>query len=183
MQSLSFAKHNSPNMTKSLQKSFKRAQKPFFFVRTNIHQDLINAQEDKGPQFDETSVLEKVKKDCFENLKGLIHDENDIFLIDNKVTEKYDFDRLRGDVVSKLLERRSESFLQSLNYVMYEKYTISEDEKRTAQIKDYIERHGISGIEDFYHCQISSLKDTEINLAVTGNSGTGKSSFINAVRG
>ncbi|XP_046843662.1 uncharacterized protein LOC124437779 [Xenia sp. Carnegie-2017] len=181
---LIFCKTRFTNYDKELAKEVsKELKRPFFFVRTNIHQDLINAQEDKGPQFDETSVLEKIKNDCFENLKGLIHDENDIFLIDNKVTDKYDFDRLRGDVVSKLLERRSESFLQSLNYVMYGKDTISEDEKRIAQIKDYVEHHGISGIEDFYHCQISSLKDTEINLAITGNSGTGKSSFINAVRG
>ncbi|XP_046843712.1 uncharacterized protein LOC124437827 isoform X2 [Xenia sp. Carnegie-2017] len=181
---LIFCKARFTNYDRELAKEVsKELKKPFFFVRTNIHQDLINAQEDKGPQFDETSVLEKIKKACFENLKGLICDENDIFLIDNEVTEKYDFDRLRGDLVSKLLERRSESFLQSLNYVMYGKDTTREDEKRIAQIKDYIERHGISGIEDFYHRQICSLKDTEINLAVTGNSGTGKSSFINAVRG
>lgn len=59
---------------------------------------------------------------------------------------------------------------------------MSEDDQSFSQVRDRIDRVGLSGIEDFYCRQINLSMEKEINLAITGNSGTGKSSFINAVR-
>ena len=50
-------------------------------------------------------------------------------------------------------------------------------------VPKHIEQHGLSGIEEFFRAKLESWKDVEINIGVTGNSGTGKSSFINAIRG
>ena len=50
-------------------------------------------------------------------------------------------------------------------------------------VKGYVEEHGVSGIEDFFKTKLGRWKDVEVNIGVTGNSGVGKSSFINAIRG
>ena len=50
-------------------------------------------------------------------------------------------------------------------------------------VPEYIEKNGLSGIEEFFKAKLERWKDVEINIGVTGDSGVGKSSFINAIRG
>jgi predicted GTPase len=38
-------------------------------------------------------------------------------------------------------------------------------------------------IETFFKDELNKWKDVEINIAITGTPGVGKSSFINAIRG
>ena len=105
-----FTRHNK----ELAEKVSKELNKPFFFVRTHVHIDLNNAKDDKGAKFDEASVLKGMEKDCLKNLEEFIKDERDIFLIDNKVTEKYDFDRLVEAISLVLPERKRECFILSL---------------------------------------------------------------------
>jgi predicted GTPase len=53
----------------------------------------------------------------------------------------------------------------------------------TKDVPEYIEEHGVSGIEELFKSKLQQWKDVEINIGVTGDCGTGKSSFINAIRG
>ncbi|CAB4024039.1 interferon-inducible GTPase 5-like [Paramuricea clavata] len=46
-----------------------------------------------------------------------------------------------------------------------------------------MEKHGISGNEEFIKTKLGRWKDVEINIGIIGNYGVGKSSFINAIRG
>jgi predicted GTPase len=50
-------------------------------------------------------------------------------------------------------------------------------------VQGHIEEHGVSGIEEIFKTKLGRWKDVEINIGITGNSGVGKSSFINAIRG
>ncbi|XP_046843750.1 interferon-inducible GTPase 5-like [Xenia sp. Carnegie-2017] len=93
----------------------KELDKPFFFIRTNVDTELKNAKDDEGPKFDEASVMKRMRKNCLKNLEGLIHHEKDVFLIDNKVTEKYDFQRLKESIAKSLPEEKQESFVASLD--------------------------------------------------------------------
>ena len=50
-------------------------------------------------------------------------------------------------------------------------------------VREHIEKHGLSGIEEFLKGRLEDWKYVEINIGVTGDSGVGKSSFVNAIRG
>jgi len=43
--------------------------------------------------------------------------------------------------------------------------------------------NGVSDIEDFLRKRLEKHLEEEVNIAVTGDSGAGKSSFINVIRG
>lgn len=51
------------------------------------------------------------------------------------------------------------------------------------EIREYVERDGVPHIADFIRNKLETWHEVEVNLAITGDSGTGKSSFINAIRG
>ena len=50
-------------------------------------------------------------------------------------------------------------------------------------VSEYIAKHGVFGIEERFKAELDDWKNAKINIGVTGNSGVGKSSFINAIRG
>ena len=50
-------------------------------------------------------------------------------------------------------------------------------------VPEHIEKHGVSGIEKLYRNKLDDWKNVNIQIGVTGDSGVGKSSFINAIRG
>jgi putative ribosome biogenesis GTPase RsgA len=52
-----------------------------------------------------------------------------------------------------------------------------------ADAKEYIKKNGVSGIDGFVTTKLNDWKNVKIRFGITGDSGTGKSSFINAIRG
>ena len=52
----------------------------------------------------------------------------------------------------------------------------------TEELKKEIEESGVSNIEEFFRKCLENWRGAEVNIAVTGESGSGKSSFINAMR-
>ena len=50
------------------------------------------------------------------------------------------------------------------------------------ELEREIEESGVSNIEEFFRKRLEKWRDVEVNIAITGDSGSGKSSFINAIR-
>ena len=50
------------------------------------------------------------------------------------------------------------------------------------ELEKEIEVSGVSNIEEFFRKRLEKWRDVEVNIAITGDSGSGKSSFINAIR-
>ena len=54
--------------------------------------------------------------------------------------------------------------------------------KEDRQLRDYINQNGFKDIDKILKPMLDKWREVEVNIAVTGNSGAGKSSFINAIR-
>lgn len=57
------------------------------------------------------------------------------------------------------------------------------EEINEKEIKEYIERNGVSGIDEFFKKKLDIWKKEDVNIGITGDSGAGKSTFINVMRG
>ena len=51
------------------------------------------------------------------------------------------------------------------------------------ELQREINESGVSNIEEFLRKRLERWREVDVNIAVTGISGAGKSSFINAIRG
>ena len=50
------------------------------------------------------------------------------------------------------------------------------------ELQREIEESGVSNIEDFLRKRLERWREVEVNIAITGDSGAGKSSYINSIR-
>ena len=76
----------------ALAKKVKSLGKSFFLIHTKID-NVLRPWRPRAP-IDEEATLQKIRKYCMDNVKGLISSEKEIFLISNYDKEKWDFDRL-----------------------------------------------------------------------------------------
>ena len=51
------------------------------------------------------------------------------------------------------------------------------------QVKEYFGQYGVSNINESLTKKLKSWQDVEMHIGITGDSGAGKSSYINAIRG
>lgn len=49
-------------------------------------------------------------------------------------------------------------------------------------VQGYVDENGVSNIDEFFKNKLEGWRDVEVNIAISGSSGAGKSSFINAIR-
>ena len=50
------------------------------------------------------------------------------------------------------------------------------------EFQEYIEQNGVSNIHEMLKEKLDGWQEVEVNIGITGDSGAGKSSFINAIR-
>ena len=59
-------------------------------------------------------------------------------------------------------------------------YVTAEDAE---EVKEYIVQNGVSNIRELLKEKLDRWQEAEVNIGITGDSGAGKSSYINAIRG
>ncbi|XP_036435044.1 interferon-inducible GTPase 5-like [Colossoma macropomum] len=93
-----------------LAEEIKKKNKPFYFVRSKIDNDIRS--EKKKKKFNEQQVLSKIKDDCRRNLKKL--GDPKVFLVSSHELEKYDFQALMDHLEGDLPEHKRYALVQSL---------------------------------------------------------------------
>ncbi|CAF1620624.1 unnamed protein product [Rotaria magnacalcarata] len=70
----------------------KKIGKRFFFIRTNIDQDLYNEKIDHPKTYNETLILNRIRENCLTHIRA-VDDAASIFLISGRIncTSKFDF--------------------------------------------------------------------------------------------
>ena len=96
----------------NLAKKIRSVEKKFFLIRTKIDNDARS--EKRKRSFNERAMLEKIRRDCAENLSDLLSNEQDIFLISNHDPSKWDFDRLTQAILCAQQTLQRESLTLSL---------------------------------------------------------------------
>jgi len=99
-----------------LARKIKSFDKKFFFIRTKIDENV--RAEKRKRAFQEDAVLEKIRRDCLENLGDLLTCEQDIFLISNHDLAKWDFARLTQAILDALPTYQQDSLMLSLGNVL-----------------------------------------------------------------
>ena len=96
----------------NLAKKIRSIEKKFFLIRTKIDNDARSEMRKRS--FNERAMLEKIRRDCAENLSDLVSNEQDIFLITNHDPSKWDFNRLTQAILCVLQTLQRESLTLSL---------------------------------------------------------------------
>ena len=100
-----------------LAEKVKSIGKSFFLIRTKIDLDCMPRV---GRSINEPEILERIRQNCMDNVKGLISSEKEIFLISNYDKEKWDFDRLIEAISDALPVLQRECLTLSLSNVTRE---------------------------------------------------------------
>lgn len=96
-----------------LAQEIKKIGKSFFLIRTKIDVDKNSVNRRKNPNIKE--MLSRIQDDCYKNVKDLGIRKDEIFLISNRDTNKWDFVRLVQAVLEKLDTHQKEALILSLS--------------------------------------------------------------------
>ena len=55
--------------------------------------------------------------------------------------------------------------------------------KFRGDIQQYVQQQGVLNIDKFFNEKLESWRHVKVDIAITGDAGAGKSSFINRIRG
>ncbi|CAB4024357.1 interferon-inducible GTPase 5-like, partial [Paramuricea clavata] len=89
-----------------------------------------------------------------------------------------------SDVLKEIEETESEESEKEEETEREEtKETTDLTKEYLADARAYINKNGVSGIGEFLKKKLNEWKNVKIRFGITGDSGTGKSTFINAIRG
>ncbi|XP_028404265.1 interferon-inducible GTPase 1-like [Dendronephthya gigantea] len=159
----------------SIAKKVKSRHKPIFFVQIGLQGDA-----EKATIWHEFSRME------------LEYISSKVYRIDVHQQYKHHFCELTKAIADILPYSKKESFSQipkvgELLAMHYFKEFVKEKEEKKIipsgnEIEKLLAKSGIMGVQHMMDERLKRWEDVKINLAILGNSGSGKSSFINAIR-
>ncbi|XP_073714537.1 interferon-inducible GTPase 5 [Misgurnus anguillicaudatus] len=101
-----------------LAKEIMRMEKKFYFVRSKIDQDINNERHKRN--FDQKRILDKIRENCVDALKGIGMDDPAIFLISGHDLSKYDFNLLQEQMEKELPQHKRHVLILTLLNIILE---------------------------------------------------------------
>ncbi|XP_061452679.1 interferon-inducible GTPase 5-like [Rhineura floridana] len=174
----------------------QRMNKRFFYVRTKV--DVSIDADRMNPNFSEDQTLQQIRSYCCENLKNAGDSSPRVFLISRWDLNMYDFPLLQRTLQNELEDLKRRTLIQFQDLEMKIRNRPNEALRRfflggaisKAKLQSDLERL-IAALEGkdlpdiVAQCcrDFELLESTTLDIAVTGQSGAGKSSLVNALRG
>ncbi|XP_061453150.1 interferon-inducible GTPase 5-like isoform X2 [Rhineura floridana] len=157
-------------------KAIKRKGKGFFLVRTKVDLDLHTAERRRRSRYNPTEQLGLIRKDLADTLSKNGMDPKKVFLVSGVVKERYEFayfeDSLEKEVLN--LKRTHDGNLEDVEAVS----------QRTIKMLYKICQSGsLSDVPAVIHSALENPTQIQLNVAVIGEAGSGKSALVNALRG
>uniref|UniRef100_A0A8C6WES7 IRG-type G domain-containing protein n=1 Tax=Neogobius melanostomus TaxID=47308 RepID=A0A8C6WES7_9GOBI len=143
-----------------LAKEIQKMNKKFYFVRSNIDRN-IQDEKMEDSNFNEEDYLKLIRDDCSKELQKMGFESPRVFLVSG--LHLYDFKDLW-----KTLEAE-------LGIIMADHF---EEEFKTA-----IDNGDLSTAAEKTQEYLNKLNNVPVNIAITGEGGSGKSTLVNALRG
>ncbi|XP_077192975.1 interferon-inducible GTPase 5-like [Paroedura picta] len=171
-----------------LSHAIKRLKKQFYFVWSKM--DVSISNEKLNPAFNEEATLQQVRKYCVDNLVEAGISSPKIFLTSSWFPEKYDFPLLQ-----RTLENETEALRKHMLRLAEKSTSISNRSRilgfflnkalniNIVKMKDVLRNRNPEVVAKEIHQELNELQNVRLDIAVTGVSGAGKSSLVNALRG
>ncbi|XP_015263975.1 PREDICTED: uncharacterized protein LOC107108094 [Gekko japonicus] len=152
------------------------AGKKVYFARTKADLEVHTLKRLMGERYDRSEVLNALRGVCAESLGAHGLGEPFVFLISAFEPYALDCPQLRETLLKDV--EIYERVLKPAR-VGFELIT----EKELAEIQEAYELGGLSEVVTRIQCSLETIWNAQLDIAVTGESGAGKSTFVNALRG
>ncbi|XP_042295923.1 interferon-inducible GTPase 5-like [Sceloporus undulatus] len=156
----------------------RAAGRSVFFVRSQADLELHTLRRRmEGRRFDREEALGALRGACAEGLRAAgVPGEPPVFLVSAFEPREMDAPRLHTALMEDLAARERALGPPQLDFEVI-------SEREAAEIQEAYALGGLSEVVTRVQCRLETLWATRLDVAITGESGAGKSTFINALRG
>ncbi|XP_054854727.1 interferon-inducible GTPase 5-like [Eublepharis macularius] len=179
-----------------LSHAIRKMRKHFYFVRSKM--DVSIKSEKRNPDFNEEATRQEVRKYCLDNLMKAGISSPKIFLISSWYWDKYDFPLLRRTFENETKGLRRQIFQPTLPpenksddksnkpskgsgiYIYLLQKALKID---LVKLRDALTGKNLEEGTEEIRKELEALENVKLDIAITGVSGAGKSSLVNALRG
>ncbi|XP_070621071.1 interferon-inducible GTPase 5-like [Erythrolamprus reginae] len=154
----------------------RQAGKKVYFARTKADLELHTLKRLMGQRYDRSEVLRALREACTESLGILSLVDPYVYLISAFEPGTLDCPQLREDLLKDLHQYER---LQKPTRLGFEEFS----EKEIAEIQEAYELGGLSEVVTRIQGSLEAIWNAQLDIAITGESGAGKSTFVNVLRG
>uniref|UniRef100_A0A8D0HF11 IRG-type G domain-containing protein n=2 Tax=Sphenodon punctatus TaxID=8508 RepID=A0A8D0HF11_SPHPU len=154
----------------------RAAGKKIYFARTKADLELHTLKRLMEERYERATAQEALREVCAKSLGAHGLGEPDVFLISGFEPDALDCPRLREVLLQdvKVYERVLKPTLSGFELI---------SEREIAEIQEAYELGGLSEVVTRIQCSLETIWNARLDIAITGESGAGKSTFVNALRG
>ncbi|KAL8219472.1 UNVERIFIED_CONTAM: hypothetical protein K2H54_025392 [Gekko kuhli] len=164
-----------------LSQAIQKMKKQFCYVWSKMDISIKNAK--LHPDFSEEGALQKVRKYCLDNLEKAGISSPEIFLVSSWFEEKYDFPLLQRTLERHILRPADKSTKPSkesgIRFIFLQKILKID----LSKLRDALMHRNLEEVAEEIRQELDELQNAKLDIAITGVSGAGKSSLVNALRG